>query len=91
MLNKLKLYIFNKLLKWHDNYIRTEEQYLAEAKKYRLQVKERIARDFGERCKSQNLSCAVCQAYLALDIIENLYWDDGEDSPTIFNKHVHNE
>jgi len=37
------------------------------------QLKERIKSGFGPKCKDFAFGCGVCMAYLALDILNDLY------------------
>lgn len=38
-------------------------------------LRHRIKRDCGKKCESFNINCMVCQVYLALDILEEFYFD----------------
>lgn len=37
------------------------------------ELEEKLKKDFGERCKDFCYACAVCGAYLAIDILKDLY------------------
>ena len=42
-------------------------------KKQIISLRKKVEKDFGKKCKDLSLGCLVCQAGLAMDILEDLY------------------
>jgi hypothetical protein len=85
MFKKFKLWLYLKLHAWYlasyvPEHVQSNTNLLL-----RQQLKAKIISDFGVKCKNLNLNCASCQAHLALDILQDLYFEFG-NAPAHFNE-----
>lgn len=49
--------------------------------KWLEQLRPRIGRDFGPKCKDFEYACAACMAWMALEILESLYYEETKKTP----------
>ncbi len=45
------------------------------------ELKRKIKKDYGSRCKDFNINCTCCQAWLCLDILEDMVCVEVMDEP----------
>ena len=87
ILTQLKLKLFNHFNKWYQNYIIDDSEMNNKNKQFIRIIRDKIAADWGSRCKEYCYGCGTCGAYHALDIIELLYNTTTEVGP--YNTHLH--
>lgn len=85
--DRIKLWLWKKMETWYIS--RAEYDYFTRNRVFINWIRVVIESDFGQKCRDFNISCAVCQAYLCLSILENLYWEE-RNTPEIFNKCIDN-